>query len=193
MDLSDSQRAWFWRNVTITEGCWTWNGGRDKNGYGRFNVRPRLSSLDRTHRVSWVIHFGAIPEGLQICHHCDNPPCVRPDHLFLGTAADNNADKVAKGRQSRKRIFGRGLGLRNGRYTHPETTARGDRSGMRMHPESVSRGSDNGNSKLVASQVVEIRRRRAAGESRVSIAADFGISPSLVRAIAAREIWRHVA
>lgn len=56
---------------------------------------------DYTHRISWVLAFGPIPDGLNVLHHCDNPPCVRPDHLFLGTHRQNIADKVAKGRQHR--------------------------------------------------------------------------------------------
>lgn len=81
----------FWARVEKTETCWLWSGGRDPDGYGEFNGT-------RAHRASWELHNGPIPNGLWVLHHCDNPPCVRPDHLFLGSSADNTADKVAKGR-----------------------------------------------------------------------------------------------
>lgn len=75
--------------------CWLWTGARDRGGYGQFS--------GRAHRWSWLIHHGYRPgHGLFVCHHCDNPPCVRPDHLFLGTASDNARDMVAKGRQGRR-------------------------------------------------------------------------------------------
>lgn len=88
----------FWAKVRKGEGCWEWTATRIRSGYGHVRVGRRLSLA---HRVSWEIHFGAIPDGLCVLHHCDNPPCVRPDHLFLGTVADNSADMVVKGRQCR--------------------------------------------------------------------------------------------
>lgn len=81
-----------WSQVKKTEGCWEWTGGTDRDGYGRF------FEMRRAHRFSWYLHNGPIPDGLHVLHTCDNPPCVRPDHLFLGTNTDNVADKIAKGR-----------------------------------------------------------------------------------------------
>ncbi len=76
--------------------CWLWAGHRDKRGYGQFNVGKRKLRL--AHRVAWELTNGPIPDGLFACHHCDNPPCVRPDHLFPGTNGDNINDAIRKGR-----------------------------------------------------------------------------------------------
>lgn len=85
----------FWRFVEKTDSCWIWNGGKNA-GYGIFSKgnKSRIA-----HRVSYEMHFGPIPENTEVCHRCDNPSCVRPDHLFLGTAKDNSDDKFSKGRQ----------------------------------------------------------------------------------------------
>lgn len=85
-----------WRHVEKSDGCWVWTGSLANWGYGQIKVDGRP---ERTHRLSWTIHFGPIPDGLDVLHTCDNPPCVRPDHLFLGTDGDNAQDMASKGRQ----------------------------------------------------------------------------------------------
>lgn len=85
----------FWRKVNKTETCWLWTGYIEKRGYGRFGYNYKTIEA---HRMSWIIANGEIPEGMIICHECDNPSCVNPDHLFLGTHKDNTWDMVDKGR-----------------------------------------------------------------------------------------------
>ncbi len=76
--------------------CWIWTGSRLPKGYGSFSVNRIRKNA---HRVSWTIHYGEIPSGMLVCHKCDNPPCVNPYHLFIGTNQDNVNDKMNKGRQ----------------------------------------------------------------------------------------------
>jgi opacity protein-like surface antigen len=81
------------------DGCWLWTGATDKNGYGRTSqtINGRTSMV-RAHRAMFEMRFGEIPDGMMVCHRCDNPSCVNPDHLFLGSALANMRDKIAKGR-----------------------------------------------------------------------------------------------
>jgi len=94
----------FWRKVRRTEhGCWEWLGAGRAGGYGHFNVGNRYV---RVHRFSYELAYGPIPPGHVICHRCDNPRCVRPDHLFAGTVRDNMSDCRDKGRLGEKRRLG---------------------------------------------------------------------------------------
>lgn len=94
----------FWKRIQIyNDGCWLWVGPKCKDGYGKIGVKRYGASSDRntvrSHRFSWVLHNQQqIPKGMWVLHKCDNPPCVRPDHLFLGTAKENKADCIKKDR-----------------------------------------------------------------------------------------------
>jgi len=83
-----------------SEGCWLWLRGKDKNGYGQCQASfsARKHKVTRAHQLAYVAWVGLIPKGMFVCHSCDNPSCCNPDHLFLGTALDNNRDMVSKGR-----------------------------------------------------------------------------------------------
>lgn len=103
----------FWTKVQKTDMCWIWTGAQS-SGYGKISVSYRVSEY--AHRVSWALHYGPIPGDLFVCHTCDNPSCVRPDHLFLGTVKDNAVDMVSKQRA----VF----------QQHPEKSPKGEAHGM---------------------------------------------------------------
>jgi hypothetical protein len=109
--LSDrTVRERFWRKVDkrgplakCGGRCWAWLGAKSEDGYGRFK---RRHAYVRAHRYSWESNFGPVPEGLCVLHRCDNPSCVRPSHLFVGTNADNSRDMLRKGRHAHASFSG---------------------------------------------------------------------------------------
>lgn len=148
-------------------GCFLWTAARDRDGYGvfwdgEFNRKA--------HRYAYSIAFGTIPDGALVCHRCDTPECVNPEHLWVGTHADNLKDRDQKGR-----------------------TASGDINGARAQPETRPRGWRHPASKLTDGQVKEIRRRCADGESQTAVARDFGVRSTNVNAIVLRKAWRHLS
>jgi hypothetical protein len=153
-------------------GCWLWTGALSVDGYGRIRVGPEAGSKKvGAHRVSYELHKGPIPDGMLVCHKCDVPACVNPDHLWLGTCADNLRDRDAKGRGP--------VGDRNGSRTKPWARA-------------CQVGSRNGYAKLDDDGVRQIRAALASGERGCDIARRFSVSRPLVTLIKQRKIWSHL-
>lgn len=99
--LKPRQILRFWKWVRkIPNGCWEWQGCFTTSGYGRFQVHPKTL---RAHKVSYFLFHGSFDEKLLVCHKCDNPKCVNPNHLFLGTAKENTLDMIEKGRLNRNK------------------------------------------------------------------------------------------
>ena len=119
--------------VDESTGCWLWTAGKFRNGYGQFRDGRNFHS----HRVSYELHVGPIPEGICVLHKCDTPGCVNPKHLFLGTVDDNNKDKASKGRAARLK------GSRNPRSKLTEDEVSVIRSFMLSHPTHGNRWSPN--------------------------------------------------
>jgi HNH endonuclease len=156
----------FWSRVQKGENCWVWLGGKSVGGYGKASWENRTVAA---HRLAWELTFGAIPKGLLVCHHCDNPPCVRPDHLFLGTPLANTRDMWNKGRARP---------VQHGRPFPLEHRYRG-------------RGEKNGAAKLTATQVATIREVHAAGGStQRALASRFGVCLNTIRNVLSGATWR---
>ena len=160
----------FWDKVEKTDGCWLWRGCVNAQGYGnvRYAGRTRLAN-----RVAYEFATGSEPPiGMDVCHRCDVPACVNPDHLFLGTRSDNVRDMVQKGRGN---------------------PARGDKSGARTRPDRVPRGESSGMSKLTDAIVRTIRADHAAGiATMAALARRYGVAHNTVREIVTGSSWKHV-
>lgn len=101
MNSQTITRFWDKVNIQSENGCWIWTKKVDRWGYGLFVHKENGTRFYLlAHRVVWQLCYGKIPEGLLVCHHCDNPPCVNPKHLFLGTDKDNAQDCIRKGRKN---------------------------------------------------------------------------------------------
>jgi hypothetical protein len=156
----------FWARIDrVGDRCWPWGGARS-NGYGYVSWRGRVQPA---HRIAWQLTAGPIPAGVYVCHHCDQPACCNPAHLFLGTQTDNMRDCAAKGR-----------------------TTKGDRNPSRLYPARRPRGEHHGNAKLTAADVLQIRHRKRQGERTRVVAQAFGVSPSHIEYIIRGLSWAHL-
>ncbi len=150
--------------VVADNGCWNWTGTKNGAGYGTVGLGRAVDGKDFAHRCSYRIHKGSIPKGLCVCHKCDNRLCVNPDHLFLGTHADNRLDAIAKGRVS---------------WHTPNMIA------------SQPRGEEHGRSKLKQRQVDRIRRMFNSGKcNKAQLARKFGVCRATIRNIVFRRNWK---
>lgn len=109
----------FWEKVDKSGDCWIWTAYKSPAGYGSFGVRAG-ESPQLAHRVSYRMTHGDIPEGMQVLHSCDNPPCVRPEHLSLGTGLDNVRDMFSKGRQPKHSGTRTGERNSNSKFTNAQ-------------------------------------------------------------------------
>lgn len=164
-----------WAQVEKGPDCWIWTGKPNDSGYGVLGFGGHIV---RVHRLAWELTRGPIPDGLLVCHHCDNPRCVKtegdtawPDgHLFLGTQADNMADMKAKGR-----------------------ARKGDPELLRaLTPEQRLRGSRHPMSKLTEEIIPEIRRLNAAGATELALGKRYGVSGAVIHSVLHGRTWRHV-
>lgn len=170
--------------------CWVWTAHCMHDGYGTFKFKGKD---ELAHRVAYLMTHGSIPPGHEILHHCDNPPCCNPAHLFTGTQFDNMRDMVAKGRQNFQKH--RELVCRGDSHwsrLHPERVRRGSNHYMCLHPEKRARiqGSGNPQAKLTEQQVINIRN--AHGLTQKQLAKQYGVSRSLIGLIIQRKIWTNI-
>lgn len=180
----------FWLNVEKSAGCWEWIGAKRSTGYGQI-VKDHRNYL--AHRVAWELTNGPIPDGMFVCHHCDNRTCVRPDHLFLGTTTDNMRDMVAKGRHfSRTKPERYARGERSGSVLHPEGRHRGDQHWSRRNPDLVPKGENVHTARLTPDDVRDMRRMRENGMSFMAIATAKGVAKATARTAIIGKTWAHV-
>lgn len=101
----------FWRFVEKSDGCWAWTGNKSRAGYGRISIGPKTLGYVQAHRLSWELHQKQkIPDGMVVMHKCDNPNCVNPEHLSIGTYKENTLDMISKGRKKVVAPVGEGNG-----------------------------------------------------------------------------------
>lgn len=188
--MNDLERFWSKVNKMPGNGCWEWQAGRYPTGYGQFYYQGHKIGA---HKFAYLTEVGPVPDGMYVCHKCDNPCCVRPDHLFLGTNSDNQFDAVSKGRHGlQNHPESRSYGKRNGTHTHPETRATGDRHSSKTHPEIVKKGEAHHNVKLTEDDVRQIRQLREDGIGPTKLAKQFNVSLSTIQWIVFRRSWRHI-
>lgn len=158
----------FWLKVQKSEGCWLWLGGRNARSYGIFGfIKDGRQRSIAAHRFAYMDSVGPVPDDLHVCHHCDNPPCVRPDHLFVGTRSDNMRDAQRKGRMRVAQL----------------RVLKGRRHGI-GHPHV----------KLTEQSVRDIRVEYAAGLGSMSdLSRIYGVDIAHIHRIIHRKVWRHVA
>lgn len=150
--------------------CWEWRGEKTHHGYGycRLRRKGRSDVGGMAHRISYILIYGPIPDGLHVCHKCDNPLCIRADHLFLGTDKDNSDDKVRKQRHS----FG------------PKHSA--------IMKEKSPKGQDVWLAKLRNEDIPKILELRREGHTYKQIGQQFGVDNTCIYKICKGKRWAHL-
>lgn len=156
----------FWNRVNkeCANGCWEWQGAKNGAGYGSVNWGKRVL---KTHRLAYELIYGPIPDGLYICHHCDNSSCCNPDHLFAGTSSDNAKDRDRKNRRD----------FTLWRPKHPENRSGENHHKAKLNDESVR---------------TIIKKHCKDGVPKSHLAREYGVSCDTIRNIITRKNWRHV-
>lgn len=176
--LSPETIARFWSRVDTSAGpdaCWPWMAATTRGGYGHMAVNGRHL---RANRLSLAISGAPPPCDAFVCHSCDNPACVNPSHLWIGSPKDNVDDMLAKGRGSRGDMHGEAVRRR---------VPRGEDHYLRRDPGMVRRGADHPNAKLIDSEMV--LRMLAGGVPRRAIADAVGVGRTVIDAVANGTHW----
>lgn len=174
--LTDNQLERFLYYIEKTSSCWIWTGDKTVSGYGSFHVyKNKVHIKYGAHRLSWALHHNQNPGKFFICHRCDNPICVNPEHLFAGTQQDNVNDMLSKGRGIMQRDPDR---LKNFLKLHSNRRARGD-----AHP----------GTKLTTVDVENIRALFEFGVPAKTLAKDFGVSKNTIWRVANGTTWGHIS
>jgi hypothetical protein len=186
----------FWAKVAKgdPDACWEWTGRRHKQGYGIFwiGTKPLLG-----HRVAFALANGPVPAGQCVCHRCDNPPCVNPAHLFLGTQQENMRDMSRKrrGHALTADQVAEVRALREGGLTVREVAARFGVSAATVTRDvrlGRAKGERNAKARLTADEVQAIRAFRRAGMPTTFLSRIYGVTKGAVSSIARRKSWRHL-
>lgn len=163
---SETKRFLLKFKKTGNDECWEWNASRYNGKYGQFKSQVGVVA----HRFSYFLYVGDIPDGIKVLHKCDNPGCVNPNHLFLGTNADNTKDMVAKGRSRFQCSKGPG--------------------------DAACKGEDHGRAKLTEADIRSIRKRyrkRSYHSSNAKqLAMEYGVSQMHITRIVKKKKWTHI-
>lgn len=165
--IKEQDKNNFWSKVALTcnpNKCWNWIAGKEKDGYGRLNIRVNpIEQQGRRQlkviasRLSYFINFGIDPVGFAVLHKCDNPSCVNPNHLFLGTNKDNTSDMIEKGRSHDRK------------------------------------GSKNGMNKLNDDQIKNILKEYSTGQfTQKEIGKKYGVVQQTIERIVNKKLWKHL-